>query len=270
MESVATSTVDDAMAGHECWDIVSDEAKDLLHKLLDKNPATRCRMLTLLLPALPTDPGLCCWQYHRRPGVGTPMDRQWRAGALHTPVASGGLTEELPHAARAQEGGVAAHGITARRRNAAEAPRTCSASVLATRTRHRRRTDGSVCMCSVYLSSLTWTETATSRQLNCRLPCSAQEHTLRKSWYVAGWLDAEYVGLTKCCVGQLEQLVCDASSSHAKFMNWEDFVACTMSRQFYLKVRRASNAPQLRQMLTRVGAIGNASVRAAARHVQGA
>lgn len=42
MESVATSTVDDAMAGHECWDIVSDEAKDLLHKLLDKNPATRC------------------------------------------------------------------------------------------------------------------------------------------------------------------------------------------------------------------------------------
>ena len=53
-------------------------------------------------------------------------------------------------------------------------------------------------------------------------------------------------------------------------MNWEDFVACTMSRQFYLKVRCASNAPQLRQMLTRVGAIGTASVRAAARHVQGA
>ena len=41
LESIAKHTVKQAMKGRKCWDIISKEGKDLLCKLLRKNPSSR-------------------------------------------------------------------------------------------------------------------------------------------------------------------------------------------------------------------------------------
>ena len=41
MDAVANGSLEEAMKGRDCWDMVSDEAKDLLDKLLTKDPKQR-------------------------------------------------------------------------------------------------------------------------------------------------------------------------------------------------------------------------------------